>query len=133
LNIDKAVGEFELPAGAGDGNSNGRFGYPRAAYPSVGLNVPETSRAYIGNVEAASSSNVKVRLVTLYLFCPPTFAIRIDLCPCGPTRRISTSLGNPWLNPKRVTVALVTAWPENPVTVIDDGYGVAAVGGVKPS
>jgi len=99
----------------------------------VGLNVPETSCENIGNVEVASSSNVSTRFVTLYLFCPPAFAITIVFCPCGPTSRISASLGNPWVNPNNVTVALVTTCPVNPETDIEDGYGVAGVGGVKLS
>jgi hypothetical protein len=37
------------------------------------------------------------------------------------------------VHPNNVTVALVTTCPANPETVIEDGYGVAAVGGVELS
>ena len=43
------------------------------------------------------------------------------------------SLGNVWLSPCSVTVALLTARPVNPVTVTVLGYGAAGVGGLLDS
>lgn len=104
-------------------------GYENEKVFVVGLKVPETNSLSKGKLELASSSKVKSTFVTGVLVEPPTCAIMIEFCPCGPTRRIETSLGKPWAKPCNCTVTLEIIELSSPVTRLVDGYGDATVGG----
>src|SRR3712207_5640245 len=80
-----------------------------------------------GSELAAASSNVRVTLLSTVLpLLPPASDIRSRVCPAGPASRMSRSSGRDSVMPDSVTVALIRT-PLTPLTVMVDGYGVAAV------
>jgi hypothetical protein len=102
-------------AGAGAGNVS-------SALMLVGLNVPDTRGPASGRLVAAASSNVKVTPATGVV--PPTSDMIIAFCPPGATSSTSTSSGNEWPKPFKVTVKLVIV-DAGKATFSVDGYGVA--------
>ena len=87
----------------------------------VGRNVPE-ARPDTGSAEAAASDNVSVTLLAEPL---PQSDIGIIACPVGLTSSTSTSLAQVWFRFRNVSVTLLMV-PPNPLTLIVEGYGVAA-------
>jgi hypothetical protein len=88
----------------------------------VGLKVPETG-VPVEPIKAGAASS-KVQLIPTASVPPITSETRINFCPAGLTRSMSTSDGKVWLNPRMVTVTLVIA-PGTPETVMLLGYGLA--------
>jgi hypothetical protein len=101
--------------GAGAGNVSRELMF-------VGLNVPETSGPASGRLVGAASSNVRV--TPLAGVVPPTSDMIIAFCPPGATSITSTSSGNVWLKPFKVTVRLVIV-DVGKATFRVDGYGLA--------
>src|ERR1043165_10147474 len=76
------------------------------------------------NELSAASSNVSV---TFFMRLPPPASdISTVFAPVGPTSSMSMALGDPWLRLVTIIVTLLTE-PTRPVTVIEDGYGVAGL------
>ena len=88
----------------------------------VGRYVPVTTRGSgvsPGNGLAAKSSSVSVTLVIPPQH-PPASDMIIAVCPSGPTRSMSISVGSTWVMLFSLTVTLVTA-PGIPLTKIFEG------------
>lgn len=113
LKADKAAVTL-VGTGAGEGKLS-----PAEIF--VGRYVPEVSGAADMGM-AEESSRVRTKPDTAVE--PPTSDSIIVFCPPGPTRSMSTSLGNVWPKPFSLTVTFVTV-PVSPATVTFDGYGDA--------
>jgi len=99
-------------------------GGTKASLPAsytLGFHVPDVSNEPSGSAEAAASSNVRLRPVTLPP--PPASESSSIFFPSGPTSSTSTSSVKAWLSPLRLAVTFTTG-PVSPETLIDDGYGV---------
>jgi hypothetical protein len=86
------------------------------------LKVPEAG-VPVEPIKAAAASS-KVQLIPTASVPPITSETRMNFCPAGATRSMSTSDGKVWLNPVTLTVTLLIP-PDNPETVMLLGYGLA--------